>query len=155
MTNPEIHGDAVCDCYAVVGHHNGCASRRTAFPEPRANPHTLSEAWDAAIQLADDEGCLLYHQAKGLKAANPLRDRQVIPDAAVEAAAVAVYGAECADLGADEEPKVKASYLSDARAALEAAAPHMLEEAKADAWDEGKNVRRCDGVPPNPYRSQE
>lgn len=58
----------------------------------------------------------------------------MIPDAAVEAAAIAVYGAECADLWVDEEPKVKASYLSDARLALEAAAPHMLaDEAKLAA----------------------
>jgi len=38
-----------------------------------AAPHMLAAAWDEAIQLADDEGCLLYHQAKGLKAANPYR----------------------------------------------------------------------------------
>lgn len=38
-----------------------------------AAPHMLAEAWDKAVQLADDEGCLLYHQAKGLKAANPYR----------------------------------------------------------------------------------
>jgi len=73
MTNQVIQDEAVCDCYAVVGHHNGCASRHTAFPEPKTNPHALAEALDAAIQLADDEGCLLYHQAKGLKAANPYR----------------------------------------------------------------------------------
>jgi len=39
-----------------------------------AAPHMLAEAWDEAIQVADDEGCLLYHQAKGLKAANPYRN---------------------------------------------------------------------------------
>ena len=81
----------------------------------------------------------------------------MIPDAAVEAAA-----------RAHQEMRARLGYstweelnemgqvwrLEHMRVALEAAAPHMLAEAKADAWDEGKNVRRCDGVPPNPYRSQ-
>jgi delta 1-pyrroline-5-carboxylate dehydrogenase len=57
----------------------------------------------------------------------------VIPDAAVEAAAIATYGGEYADLWADEEPKVKASYREDARLALEAAAPHLMAQALTEA----------------------
>ena len=82
-------------------------------------------------------------------------------DAAVEAAAIAVYGGEYADLWADEEPKVKASYLEDARLALEAAAPYLM----ADAWDEGERTGRSRAmrhmsdepnlplVASNPYRA--
>jgi len=72
----------------------------------------------------------------------------MIPDAAVEAALTAIF------------PKGPISEFSrttwerTVKEILEAAAPHMLAAAKADAWDKGKNVRRCDGVPPNPYRSQ-
>jgi hypothetical protein len=33
----------------------------------------MAIAWDEAIQIADDEGLLLYHQAKGLKSLNPYR----------------------------------------------------------------------------------
>lgn len=40
--------------------------------EAAAQP-LMAIAWDEAIQLADDEGCLLYHQTKGLKSANPYR----------------------------------------------------------------------------------
>jgi len=71
----------------------------------------------------------------------------VIPDAAVEAAAIALAAQDMRGF----DP---GSFIPDARAALEAAAPHLLADAKAEAWDEGKDVRRCDGVPPNPYRSQ-
>jgi len=75
----------------------------------------------------------------------------VIPDAAVEAAHNAIIGGN-----EMTGPDIALDFLSreQVRRILEAAAPHMLAEAKADAWDEGKNVRRCDGVPPNPYRSQ-
>jgi len=75
----------------------------------------------------------------------------VIPESAVDAAARADYG-DGWDRASEWE---RSAYLDHSKLLLEAAAPHMLEEAKADAWDEGKNVRRCDGVPPNPYRSQE
>jgi len=75
----------------------------------------------------------------------------VIPDAAVEAAARAVFEQQYEP----EEWKLvvwqtRQRHLDDARLALDAAAPHLM----AQAWDEGKDVRRCDGVPPNPYRSQ-
>ena len=75
----------------------------------------------------------------------------MIPDAAVEAAHNAIIGGN-----EMTGPDIALDFLSreQVRRILEAAAPHMLAEAKADAWDEGKNVRRCDGVPPNPYRSQ-
>ena len=35
----------------------------------------MAIAWDEAIQRADDEGCLLYHQVKGLKSLNPYRSQ--------------------------------------------------------------------------------
>lgn len=56
----------------------------------------------------------------------------MIPAEAVEAAALAVYGDECANLWVDEDPRVKASYLQDAKRALEAAAPHMLVDLRSE-----------------------
>jgi len=65
----------------------------------------------------------------------------VIPEAAVEAAARAI----CAERGEwsifewDQDvisPRYKVKYIKQARAALEAAAPHLIQAAKAEAWDE-------------------
>lgn len=59
---------------------------------------------------------------------------QVIPAEAVEAAARASFErANPRYVWADIEPHWKAAYVENHRAALEAAAPHML----AGAWNEG------------------
>ena len=95
---------------------------------------------------------------------------QVIPEAAVEAAARALYsGAPIYDEERgvitgykpweSAEPAYQEHMLNEARSALEAAAPHMLAEAKADAWDEGRVVgsdeeRSGYATEDNPYRSQ-
>lgn len=93
-----------------------------------------------------------------------MSDNQVIPAEAVEAAAKAAF-AQTYDASEWELVVIQtqARYMRDARTALEAAAPHMLAEAKADAWDEGKYAHdhylfnRHQGVrrPENPYRSVE
>ena len=77
---------------------------------------------------------------------------QVIPVEAVEAAAKAMLAAGNHVGGWDALPVfMQDNYLRDARAALEAAAPHML----AEAWDEGRDATieaydgRGDGS--NPY----
>ena len=57
----------------------------------------------------------------------------MIPDVAVEAAAKCTYEREMGVNWDGLQSSVKRGYLEDARAALEAAAPHML----AEAWDEG------------------
>lgn len=78
----------------------------------------------------------------------------MIPEAAVEAA-------EAAWLGVAFESG-SWTLKNNLRAALEAAAPHMLAEAKADAWDECEKAQyeiRLNGagdtwepVKDNPYR---
>lgn len=82
----------------------------------------------------------------------------MIPNEVVEAAAKALrdkYALEVCDLPV-------ASFLGDARVALEAAVPHMLRGAKAEAWDEcaGGYLDQLVSITlnweelPNPYRSQ-
>lgn len=73
-----------------------------------------------------------------------MSEQNNIPEAAVEAAARADYG-EGWESATEWE---RSAYIDHATQLLTAAAPYIA----ADAWDEGKNVRRCDGVPPNPYR---
>ena len=76
---------------------------------------------------------------------------QVIPHAAVVAASGALWDAF--ESGVDD-------FEQQASAALEAAAPHMLQAAKADAWDEGVQAKSeyawNDDMEPltSPYRSQ-
>jgi len=87
---------------------------------------------------------------------------QVIPDAAVEAAAKAQYWND--GLAWDdgtvpdwecEDDSLQESYLTAARAALKAAAPHLIQAAKAEAWEEGVDFVN-EGVQSfsadNPYR---
>jgi hypothetical protein len=88
-----------------------------------------------------------------------------VSDAAVEAAAramaPAVWGpsvwqfAAHGEAPADARDRVQQQALKDARAALEAAAPHML----AGAWEDGGRAAtgtHDTGYPArNPYRSQE
>jgi hypothetical protein len=78
---------------------------------------------------------------------------------------MAIFGVDRAtwDL---QMPQTRANYLVDARAALEAAAPYIAADERADAWDEGRLSYRDDlaGTPSfgtpgykettNPYRSQ-
>ena len=68
----------------------------------------------------------------------------MIPEAAVGTAAKAQYWND--GLAWDdgtvpdwecEDDSLQEGYLAAARAALEAAAPHMIQAAKAGAWDEG------------------
>ena len=64
--------------------------------------------------------------------------QQVIPKAAVEAAAKVSFGlANPGTAWENVEPHWKAAYLANQSAALEAAAPHMLAgvTALADAWE--------------------
>jgi len=63
----------------------------------------------------------------------------VIPEAAVEAAAKAHFENGWGDSvhWEDAEAEARSEALGDMRAALEAAAPHMIQAAKAEAWDEG------------------
>ena len=58
----------------------------------------------------------------------------MIPEAAVEAAAIAWVGGQ---VWQDCDEAWRADYLKRTRASLEAAAPHMIQAAKAGAWDEG------------------
>lgn len=95
----------------------------------------------------------------------------MISDEAVEAAAKASYALRPATFYLDDAVvtwdqlvksssghRRKAQQLAEAHAALEAAAPHIIREAQAEAWDEG--YQGCydrymyEPVPPNPYRSQ-
>jgi len=72
----------------------------------------------------------------------------VIPDKAVEAAVASFFAGF---------PRVHQQSKDDLRAALEAAAPHML----ADAWDAGHSSGYAEGADvdlmiqetPNPYRT--
>jgi len=64
---------------------------------------------------------------------------QVIPDAAVEAAARCHYEAELGVNWDGVRPSVKRGYLDDARRMLEAAAPHMHRAA----WNEGFTAARA------------
>ena len=84
----------------------------------------------------------------------------MIPEAAVEAAARAMYDStahegDWDDIATDGE---KATGMAYARAAIEAAAPHLIQAAKAEAWDEGWDSfagfdsRPAGPYPPNPYR---
>jgi hypothetical protein len=71
----------------------------------------------------------------------------VIPEAAVEAGARALAAR-------NRRPEEWQWYLSEARSALEAAAPHLM----AEAWDEGNiagifDLPSEDHATPNPYRS--
>jgi hypothetical protein len=93
-------------------------------------------------------------------------DKNMISDEAVEAAAMAFFGTLALSKWEDLGSLTRAAYRSKARAALEAAAPHML----AEAWDEGHedgfwNGRLSHGdtealtgiehaKATNPYRSQ-
>ena len=86
----------------------------------------------------------------------------MIPEAAVEAARLAVYRARWVD--AYGPSGVIATDEVIARAALEAATPHLIQAAKAEAWDEGaidgqwnaEHACQIDAgtrqVIPNPYR---
>jgi hypothetical protein len=81
-----------------------------------------------------------------------------IGEEAVEAAAKALWGhGEMPEFGWDQLDRVsKKVSLDEARAALEAAAPHMCAGAKADAWDEGwgEDTLSKFSEANNPYRSQ-
>jgi hypothetical protein len=89
----------------------------------------------------------------------------VIPDEAVEAAAKAIYATEAQPIYDEYKEeftghkpwewlldKSRESYRDKARAALEAAAPHLL----ADCWDRAveakENMAPLHGNPVNPYR---
>jgi hypothetical protein len=72
------------------------------------------------------------------------------------------YGVPWEDASGDDRTEA----MGKARRYIEAAAPHMLEDAKADAWDEGasdgqwntEHIYQIDAgsrhAIPNPYRSQ-
>ena len=66
----------------------------------------------------------------------------MIPEAAVEAAAKAHFENGWGDSvhWEDAEAEARSEALGDMRAALEAAAPHMIQAAKAEAWDEGERA---------------
>ena len=69
------------------------------------------------------------------------QSRQVIPDAAVEAAVFAVarnYGSA----GTPNNTVLWTRLVSDIQTALEAAAPHMLNLAKREAWDANLEIQR-------------
>lgn len=59
----------------------------------------------------------------------------MIPDAAVEAAAKAMYAALYTDPFENQQGEGRQEFLTMARAALEAAAPHMLEQAERELSD--------------------
>lgn len=72
----------------------------------------------------------------------------MIPDEAVEAACASYFSGF---------PYVHPESKADVRAALDAAAPYLTREAKAEAWDEGYQSGVREEQPdwtPNPYRSQ-
>jgi len=79
MTNHVITATAVAAAMDALYHAQDCDVTaedvlvRAALEA--AAPHMLALAWDEAIQRADDEGCLLYHQVKGLKSLNPYRSQ--------------------------------------------------------------------------------
>jgi len=71
----------------------------------------------------------------------PQKARQVIPDAAVEAAWDKLHENPIRPIGID---------YAELQAALEAAAPHMLREA----WELGYHTGGAEFEADNPYRSQ-
>jgi hypothetical protein len=91
---------------------------------------------------------------------------QVIPDAAVEAAArcmalATIHGRFWSSYEWDSgvmSDRHKEPFRTAARAALEAAAPHLIQIAKRDAWDEGWQKAHATEDPAmagiffNPYR---
>jgi len=86
----------------------------------------------------------------------------MIPEEAVEAAARAILAAGNHVGGWDNLPTFMQDQLvRDARAALEAAAPHMLEEAWEEGYDAGKDWGDkaakwfAPDEPENPYRAGE
>jgi hypothetical protein len=88
-----------------------------------------------------------------------MSENQVIPDEAVEAALVGLIAAfESGYIDADDTSDVLIDIAgfdlaSAVRAALEAAAPHILAEAKADAYEEGFEVAGDLSPAFNPYRT--
>lgn len=98
----------------------------------------------------------------------------MIPAEAVEAAAKAAYEFQYSSLEGMWEfanPRVQGDFRNELRAALQAAEPHMLAEAKAEAFDQGQKsgMRHADRlvaaakigrpelpgpISPNPYRTQ-
>lgn len=75
----------------------------------------------------------------------------MISDEAVEAAAEAAHLSKLTGVRWDDIPQwKKVDRLSEARAALEAAAPYVA----AEAWDEGRESVDFDSCGLNPYRSQ-
>ena len=71
-----------------------------------------------------------------------------ISDAAIEAAAMAIFGVD-PETWAMQTTHVKDRYRWDAQAALEAASPHLL----AEAWDEGYVSGKTEFFTvANPYR---
>jgi hypothetical protein len=68
----------------------------------------------------------------------------VIPDAAVEAAAKAIHAMWMAPDGVswDADQDAQDAYTSEAQVALEAAAPHLLNLAKREAWDANLEIQR-------------
>jgi len=68
----------------------------------------------------------------------------MIPEAAVEAAARAIHAMWMAPdgIGWEGDPDAQEAYLDEARAAIEAAAPHMLNLAKREAWDANVEIQR-------------
>jgi hypothetical protein len=88
----------------------------------------------------------------------------VIPDEAVEAAAPLLYKV-AADYAYDSDgweavaEEQRELWRADARRILEAAAPHLVQSAKAEAWDEGcyeglewSPERDYKALEQNPYR---
>lgn len=78
-----------------------------------------------------------------------------IPESAVEAAAKAIYGLQPAKYYLDDAAATweqldgsntglnrKRRDIAKARAALEAAAPHMMEAAYERGWEDGRNGTR-------------
>lgn len=64
----------------------------------------------------------------------------MIPEQAVKAAAEVVYG----DSLEGVTPGFRAFLLNKVRAALEAAAPHMLEPAYEQGWEDGRQGTRSE-----------
>jgi hypothetical protein len=94
-----------------------------------------------------------------------MEGHQVIPDEAVEAAAKAMFlyrsRSNGPDLGhiwdAEMNEDLKSIFKAEAQTTLEAAAPHLIRQAQAEAWDLGIRT----GSPGtahyylNPYRKDE
>lgn len=93
--------------------------------------------------------------------AQPLQDRQVIPEAAVEAAAIELWDGADPDIPWERISEyVKERTRERTRKALEAAAPHLIQAAKAEAWDEAIEAYKAwtwdeENIEPlsNPYRT--